>query len=65
MGNGAHEQSPLPVERRLVLADVPIVALGAYHALREESDFYLALLDHSELPGRLNDIVVEFGNARH
>jgi hypothetical protein len=42
-----------------------IVALGEFHALQEVGDFYLALLHHPDLPGTVNDVVVEFGNARH
>jgi hypothetical protein len=40
-----------------------LVALAERHLLQEWHDFAAALLLHPELPGRLTDIVVEFGNA--
>ncbi len=43
----------------------PLVALGERHMLQEMHDFYDALLRHPALPGRIDDIVVEFGNALH
>jgi hypothetical protein len=41
----------------------PLVAVGEIHQLQELHDFFTALLYHPVLPDRINDIVVEFGNA--
>jgi len=41
----------------------PIVALGDLHGCEEFWDFATALLKTPELPNRINDIGVEFGNA--
>ncbi len=41
----------------------PLVALGERHLLQEMHDVLTALLRHPALPGKINDIVVEFGNA--
>lgn len=41
----------------------PLVALGERHLLQEMHDFLAALLRHPALPGKITDIVVEFGNA--
>ena len=43
----------------------PLVGLGEAHLLQEEHDFIQALLHHPALPSTINDIVVEFGNARY
>lgn len=43
----------------------PLIGLGEAHLLQEEHDFIQALLHHPALPGKINDIVVEFGNARY
>lgn len=43
----------------------PLIALGEAHQLQEEHDFIVALLHHPALAGKINDIVVEFGNARY
>ena len=40
-----------------------LVALCEHHHLQEWHDVLTALLHHPELPGRITDIVVEFGNA--
>jgi hypothetical protein len=42
----------------------PLVALGERHLLQEMHDLLTALLRRPELPGKITDIVVEFGNAR-
>jgi hypothetical protein len=43
----------------------PIVAIGEAHQLQEEHDFFQALLQRPDLPTRITDLVVEFGNARY
>ncbi|HEY4384984.1 MAG TPA: hypothetical protein VGN34_10975 [Ktedonobacteraceae bacterium] len=43
----------------------PLIALGEAHQLQEEHDFIVTLLHHPLLPDKINDIVVEFGNARY
>lgn len=40
-----------------------LVALGEHHYLQEFHDLLAALIFHPDLPGRVNDVVVEFGNA--
>ena len=42
-----------------------LVALGEHHGSTETRDFLAALLRHPSVPGTVNDIVVEFGNARY
>jgi outer membrane protein OmpA-like peptidoglycan-associated protein len=42
-----------------------LVAIGEHHGSTETRDFLAALLRHPSVPGRVNDIVVEFGNARY
>jgi hypothetical protein len=41
----------------------PLVAMTERHMLQEWHDLITALLFHPDLPGTINDIVVEFGNA--
>jgi hypothetical protein len=41
----------------------PLVALGEHHQLQEFHDVLTALVFHPEFPARVNDVVVEFGNA--
>ena len=41
----------------------PIVALGDLHGCEEFWDFASSLLQTSDLPNRINDVGVEFGNA--
>lgn len=41
----------------------PLVALGERHLLQEIHDVRAALLRHPALPGKITDVVVEFGNA--
>jgi hypothetical protein len=42
-----------------------LVALGEAHECQEQHDLIQALLHHPDLPGKINDIVVEFGNAQY
>jgi outer membrane protein OmpA-like peptidoglycan-associated protein len=42
-----------------------LLALGEHHGSTETRDFLAALLRHPSVPGTVNDIVVEFGNARY
>jgi hypothetical protein len=41
----------------------PIVALGEAHHLQEEADFIAQLIRRPDFSAKVNDIVVEFGNA--
>ena len=41
-----------------------LIAIGEHHGSTETRDFLAALLRHPSVPGTVNDIVVEFGNAR-
>jgi hypothetical protein len=43
----------------------PVVAVGELHRVQELADTVIALLHHPRFADHLNDIVVEFGNARH
>jgi hypothetical protein len=43
----------------------PLVGLGEFHLMQEWHDFMSALLRRPELAGSVDDIVVEFGNARY
>ena len=42
-----------------------IVALSESHGLQEEADFIISLIQRPEFANRVNDIVVEWGNARY
>jgi outer membrane protein OmpA-like peptidoglycan-associated protein len=42
-----------------------LVAIGEHHGSTETRDLLAALLRHPGVPGTVNDIVVEFGNARY
>ena len=42
-----------------------IVALAEAHKLQEEHDFIISLVQHPVFPAKVNDIVVEFGNAMY
>ena len=43
----------------------PLVAIGEHHGATETKDLLAALLRHPGVAGTVNDIVVEFGNARY
>ena len=43
----------------------PLVGLAEHHRRREVHDFLLALIDHPRFGEVVDDVVVEFGNARH
>lgn len=43
----------------------PLVAITERHTLQEWHDAISALLFHPDLPGKINDIAVEFGNAAY
>jgi hypothetical protein len=43
----------------------PLVAIGEIHGWDSEHVFLRALIADPRFPGRVNDIVVEFGNARY
>jgi hypothetical protein len=62
-----HEPCPVPGVAGILAAfdHVPLVALGETHGLQEEADFIAALLHHPAFPTKVNDIVVEVGNARY
>jgi hypothetical protein len=44
-------------------ATYPLVAFGEHHQLQEFHDFLTVLAFHPEFPDKVNDVVVEFGNA--
>lgn len=46
-------------------ADVSLVAIGETHGLQEMYAFYHALVDDARFQETVNDIVIEFGNARY
>jgi uncharacterized iron-regulated protein len=43
----------------------PLVALGEVHGLREQHRFFHDLIRHPDFANRVNDIVIEWANARH
>jgi hypothetical protein len=62
-----HEPYPMPGLTGLLSAfdHYPLVALSEVHGLQEEADFLVALIHHSTFPTIVQDVVVEFGNARY
>src|SRR5262245_60552901 len=42
-----------------------LVALGEVHGSRTAHDFIISLIKHPSFPNKVNDIVVEFGNAKY
>src|SRR5262245_12082316 len=46
-------------------ARFPIVALGELHWSLDEHEFIAALVKHPAFADKVNDIVVEFGNAKY
>jgi hypothetical protein len=64
--DGQVEFKPLDALQTMltVLGQFPLVALAERHTLQEWHDFVTALLFHPDLPGKITDIVVEFGNSR-
>src|SRR5262245_16843665 len=61
------ELQPLDALRTILDAfdRFPLVALGEHHQLQEFHDVLSALVFHPEFPDKVNDVVVEFGNARY
>ena len=61
----ASDPTPTPaVETILELfASYDIVALPEAHGIKDLNDFLLSLVRNSELPQRINDIVIECGNS--
>lgn len=45
--------------------DVSLVAIGETHGLQEMYAFYHALVDDTRFQETVNDVVIEFGNARY
>ncbi len=43
----------------------PLVALGELHWSRTQHEFIATLIRHPAFPNKVNDIVVEFGNAKY
>jgi hypothetical protein len=65
--SGPPDARPAPAVAAILEAfdRYPIVALGEAHGLEEEREFIGTLLHDPRFPGKVNDIVVEFGNARY
>jgi hypothetical protein len=65
--DGHAELKPLDAIQTMlmVLGQFPLVALAERHTLQEWHDFVTTLLFHPDLPGKITDIVVEFGNSRY
>jgi len=63
----ALELSPQPAARFIVQAfdSYPLVALSEMHGNTESQAFLASLIREPGFSGRVNDIVVEFGNARY
>jgi outer membrane protein OmpA-like peptidoglycan-associated protein len=62
-----NEPSPKPAYEYVVRAfdRYPLVALSEWHGARETMYFVKKLIRTDAFAGRVNDIVVEFGNARY
>jgi hypothetical protein len=62
-------QTPTPRDAVSAILEVfehyPIVAIGEDHRHQQIHDFIVSLVTASNFPGRVNDIVVEFGAARY
>jgi hypothetical protein len=64
MGDRTEPEPLNPIHTILELTEkYPLIAIGEAHQLQEQHDFFDTLLHHQALPGKINDIVVEFGNA--
>jgi hypothetical protein len=63
----ADDLKPLPAVTGLLaqIERYPLVALTERHMLQEWHDFMTALLFHPALPGKINDIVIEFGSSAY
>lgn len=64
--NGRYrELRPVDAEEAILRAfdSYPIVAVSEMHALQEEHDFIQSLLRNDAFPDKVNDIVLEAGNA--
>lgn len=62
-------EAPLPQEAVSFVvdrfSDTPLVAIGETHGVQEVYDFYHALISNIRFQETVNDIVIEFGNARY
>lgn len=58
---------PVPATKAIIAAfeRVPIVAIADLHGLQQNHDFIASLVRDPDLPNKINDIVVEFGNAKY
>jgi hypothetical protein len=67
-GRAAAQAAPRPEEAVAAVLrafdDHPVVAVGESHGLKEEREFLCKLVSDPRFPDKVNDIVVEFGNAR-
>lgn len=67
--SGAGEADPVPgagVDEVLsAFSRVPVVAIGEIHGSVSEHDFLRRLITDPRFAGTVNDLVVEFGNARY
>jgi hypothetical protein len=59
--------TPTPAIRAIIAAmqEHPVIGLGESHNLQEAGDFYVRLARSDRFAGAVDDIVVEFGNARY
>lgn len=66
-GSGLPDSSPQPIDAVSAVvratATYPLIGLGEVHLNQQFHDFLGELLP--KLPGRVNDVVVEFGNAHY
>jgi hypothetical protein len=65
--SGSDEPKPTNAVEELVKVfdRFPLVALGEVHQSQTEHEFIAALIKHPAFATRVNDIVVEFGNAKY
>lgn len=62
LANNPQPQNPI-VSILNAFGSHKLVALAEAHRLQEEHDFIISLVQHPAFPTKVNDIVVEFGNA--
>jgi hypothetical protein len=60
-----HDPKPIDAMEGVIRAfdKYPIVALSEFHGLEQEADFIAQLIGHPGFSTKVDDIVVEFGNA--
>jgi len=62
-------QEPQPLDPWKAILEAfdqfPLVAISEAHGMKEEADFIASLIQQPEFPNKVNDIVLEAGNAKY